>query len=30
MWLARRGGTPMGFCATFDDGSSVGPYGMGG
>jgi GNAT superfamily N-acetyltransferase len=28
MWLAERGGTPMGCCATFDDGSSVGLYGM--
>jgi GNAT superfamily N-acetyltransferase len=28
MWLARRDGAPMGCCATFDDGSSVGLYGM--
>jgi hypothetical protein len=28
MWLALRGGMPMGCCATFDDGSSVGLYGM--
>jgi GNAT superfamily N-acetyltransferase len=28
MWLAQRDGTPMGCSATFDDGSSVGVYGM--
>lgn len=28
MWLAQRDGTPIGCSATFDDGSSVGVYGM--
>lgn len=28
MWLARRGDEPVGCCATFDDSSSVGLYGM--
>lgn len=28
MWLARLGHTPVGTCATFDDGRSVGLYGM--
>lgn len=28
MWLAQRDGTPIGCAASFDDGSSVGVYGM--